>query len=54
MIRLYESGPSLSKVAERLGFNATTALQRIGAAGKTAPKMKIDGPHSQRLRSDEC
>ncbi|MGV1034918.1 MAG: hypothetical protein ACOYBP_06840 [Microbacteriaceae bacterium] len=35
MIRLYESGLSLSKVGERLGFNATTVLHRIRAAGKT-------------------
>ena len=35
MIRLYESGLSLSKVGERLGFNATTVLHRLRAAGHT-------------------
>ncbi|WP_454173149.1 hypothetical protein [Microbacterium maritypicum] len=36
MIRLYESGLSLSKVGERLGFNATTVLHRLRAAGHTS------------------
>ena len=35
MIRLYESGLSLSNVGEHLGFTATTVLHRIRAAGKT-------------------
>ena len=36
MIRLYESGLSLSKVGERLGFNATTVLHRLRAVGHTS------------------
>jgi len=35
MVRLYQEGPSLQRVGDRLGFNASTVLNKLRARGIT-------------------